>query len=75
MPNNNRKQGRHSDLVRSESFNIEHVDAFILNPNSSHTLVQRLYTNPAWKITCEAPSLVIFVHSATECLNRKDGEP
>jgi len=75
MSQNKVKQGWHSDLGRSESFNVEHVDVFILNPSSSHELVRRLYTNSAWKIKCKAPSLVIFVRSAPECVDRKDGEP
>lgn len=66
MLKNKVKQGWHSDHARSESFNVGHVDGFILNPTSSHELVQRLYTNPAWKITCKAPSLVIFIRSESE---------
>ena len=69
MAQNKVKHAWHSDLGRRESFNVEHVDAFVLHPSSSHALVQHLYTNPAWKITCEAPSLVIFVRSASKCID------
>gem|GEM_PF-3381116 len=69
MAQNKVKHAWHSDLGRRESFNVEHVDAFVLHPSSSHALVQHLYTNPAWKITCEASSLVIFVRSRTECID------
>lgn len=69
MAQNKEKQGRHSDLERSESFDAEHVDAFLLDPQSSHELVQRLSTNSAWKITCQAPNLVIFVRSGSKCID------
>jgi hypothetical protein len=64
MSQNKVKQGKSSDRERSEAFDAEQVDAFVLNPNCSYELVQRLYTNRAWKITCQAPSLVIFVRSS-----------
>jgi hypothetical protein len=48
---------------------MEHVDAFVLDPDSSHELVQRLSTNSTWKITCNAPGLVIFIRSASECID------
>jgi hypothetical protein len=74
MSPNRKTQWQHSDFERNEAFNMELIDAFILNPGSSHELVQRLSTDPTWDITCEEPDLVIFVRSTTKCIDRKDGE-
>ena len=64
MSQNGRKQWLHSTQGRDEPIDLEHVDAFILNPRSSQELVQRLCTDPAWDITYEESGLMIFVRSS-----------
>jgi hypothetical protein len=53
---------------------MEHVDAFVLNPNYSYELVQHLRTDQAWKITSEAPNLVIFVRSRSKYTDERNGK-
>lgn len=65
MSQTNKKQGWHSEVERSGSFELENVDVFVLNPRDNHELVQRLTTNKMWKIACKTSDLVIFVHSTS----------
>ena len=75
MSQNIKKQGWHSDLGRSGSSNMEHVDAFILNLSRNQEAAMRLFADPAWVTTCEEPDPAIFVRSSSECIDRKDREP
>ena len=74
MIQRNLKQRREPDFGRNESSHVDHIDAFILNPNASKMLVWRLLADTAWDIACEEPDLVIFVRSTSASTKRKDGE-